>query len=714
MRMPVNLMLAIGKAALNLAGVGLVGDAVEIARAAWEDWKKSPEERLEELEALVGADDEEIACAAEHMAAELTPGESEPVRTKLATFLKQVPSRIRQSQRRPADPTGRTIRPGFAVSRPDDLIPFIPDQLPRFQAGDRPLPGFPWVLVELLGIGGFGEVWKARHAHLQSRAPVALKFCTDPQARRVLRHDAKVIDQVMLQAQQLGLHLGIVTLQDANLDSEPPYLQYDYVEGGDLAGLIGDWHRQTEKASAELVARAILELAEIVAFAHRLDPPIVHRDLKPANILVQRGADGRIAFKITDFGIGEIATSKAIQTSRQVTSPSQFLATAVRGSGSDLYASPQQFEGKNPDPRDDVHALGVIWYQMMTGDLTRGPSVGQGWRKRFLEQGMSDAMLELLGSCFEEQADRPTDAVVLAETLAALLQPPVVEAMEAKMTEPVKPEPAKVSESPKELVNSIGMNLKWILGGEFLMGSDDSDKDAGDNEKPQHRVRITQPYYLGVHQVTRGQFGRFVQATRYQTEAEKDGEGGYGWDALTGEWAVDPKFTWRSPGFDQTDDHPVVIVGWKDALAFCDWLGKREGQQYRLPTEAEWEYACRAGSTTRYYSGDDPETLVQVGNVADATAKEKFPKWTTIAGRDGYVFTAPVGQFRPNALGLFDMHGNVWEWCSDWYGGDYYKQFKQSPAIDPLGSERAGSRVIRGGGWFTHARYCAVGVPARR
>ncbi len=109
----------------------------------------------------------------------------------------------------------------------------------------------------------------------------------------------------------------------------------------------------------------------------------------------------------------------------------------------------------------------------------------------------------------------------------------------------------------------------------------------------------------------------------------------------------------------------MVNVSWNDAVAFCKWLSKKEGNTYRLPTEAEWEYACRAGTTTRYYSGDDPETLAKVGNVADATAKAKFPDWKyTIKASDGYVFTSPVGSFQPNAFGLYDMHGNAWQWCA--------------------------------------------------
>jgi formylglycine-generating enzyme required for sulfatase activity len=116
-----------------------------------------------------------------------------------------------------------------------------------------------------------------------------------------------------------------------------------------------------------------------------------------------------------------------------------------------------------------------------------------------------------------------------------------------------------------------------------------------------------------------------------------------------------------------------------------------------LPTEAEWEYACRAGTTTRYYSGDDPETLAKVGNVADAAAKAQFPDWKyTIKANDGYVFTAPVGKFKPNAFGLYDMHGNAWQWCADWYGAEHYAA---SPVDDPTGPASGNVRVLRGGSW---------------
>jgi len=208
------------------------------------------------------------------------------------------------------------------------------------------------------------------------------------------------------------------------------------------------------------------------------------------------------------------------------------------------------------------------------------------------------------------------------------------------------------------------MKLVLIPAGEFLMGSPEGEGET--DEHPQHEVRITRPFYLGVTEVTRGQFRLFVDGSAYKTEAEKDGKGGYGLIEEPKKFEQNPRFTWQNPGFEQTDEHPVVNVSWNDAQAFITWLSQKEGKTFRLPTEAEWEYACRAGTKTAYFSGDDAETLAAFGNIADATASEKHPEWTwSIAARDRYVYTAPVGRFRANAFGLYDMHGNVTEWCQD-------------------------------------------------
>ena len=264
-----------------------------------------------------------------------------------------------------------------------------------------------------------------------------------------------------------------------------------------------------------------------------------------------------------------------------------------------------------------------------------------------------------------------------------------------------------------------GQKLKMILipAGEFMMGSGKSAEataaffnktygvdalkaDFFKDEHPQHRVRITRPFYLGAYHVTRGQFRQFVADTAYKTDAEK-GKclGARGWNAEEKSFQFSKEYTWRNAGFEQTDEHPVVNVSWNDAVAFCEWLGRREGTTYRLPTEAEWEYACRAGTTTRYYSGDDPETLAKVGNVADATAKASRPNLKyAIKASDGYVFTSPVGSFQPNGFGLYDMHGNAWQWCADWYAADYYAT---SPVDDPTGPDAGSNRVLRGGSWLS-------------
>ena len=251
------------------------------------------------------------------------------------------------------------------------------------------------------------------------------------------------------------------------------------------------------------------------------------------------------------------------------------------------------------------------------------------------------------------------------------------------------------------VTNSIGMKLVFVPPGKFTMGSPEGEPGR-EAQEVQHEVELTKGFYLGTCEVTVGQFKQFVKDTKYETDGERDGKGAYGIDAAGKIEQMQAKFTWRCPGFEQTDDHPVVDVSWNDAKAFCRWLSTKEQKGYRLPTEAEWEYACRAGTRTAYAHGDDPEGLAGVGNGADATARARFPGWSIgIQARDGHVFTAPVGQFKTNAFGLHDMHGNVWEWCEDWYEPNNYPKEKQ---VDPRGPATGKAKVQRGGGWSSDAK----------
>src|SRR5579863_1458646 len=260
--------------------------------------------------------------------------------------------------------------------------------------------------------------------------------------------------------------------------------------------------------------------------------------------------------------------------------------------------------------------------------------------------------------------------------------------------------------------NSIEMSLTLIPAGDFLMGgneppeviADNFQADAFGDEHPQHRVHITKPFYLGTFEVTKGQFAKFVTATGYKTDAEKDGEGGFGYTGNDKDkpFKQDKKFNWREWGVSQSDESPVVNVTWKDVQKFCEWLNAKEDKDYRLPTEAEWEYACRAGTTTPYYCGDDPEELARAGNLRDATTRAKWPVLKDgIQNSDGYAFTAPVGRFKPNAFGLYDMHGNVSEWCAD-----RYDNYGKSEVSDPQGPSKGSARVARGGAWLSPALFC--------
>jgi len=233
-----------------------------------------------------------------------------------------------------------------------------------------------------------------------------------------------------------------------------------------------------------------------------------------------------------------------------------------------------------------------------------------------------------------------------------------------------------------------------IPAGSFAMGSPANEADRDDDEGPQHEVRIAKPFAVAKFAVTVDQYTAFVQATGH--------ESGTSCSAWTdGKWAPTPGRSWRNPGYLQDPSHPAVCLNWNDAKAYVAWLSGKTGKAYRLLTEAEWEYAARAGSTTRYYFGDQDDDFCRFGNGADQTAKKTHPEWTVLPCDDGYLTTAPVGSFKPNRFGLYDMLGNVWQWVEDCYANSY----RDAP-IDGTARTRVDCRLhsLRGGSWNDSAK----------
>lgn len=253
--------------------------------------------------------------------------------------------------------------------------------------------------------------------------------------------------------------------------------------------------------------------------------------------------------------------------------------------------------------------------------------------------------------------------------------------------------------------------MVYLPGGRFLMGTDSTEGFAADGEGPVREVALD-PFYIDACAVTNAQFKEFVEATGYVTEAER-----FGWSYVF--WALVPPrnarsvrqvpqatpwwypvegASWRHPegpytGIRHRMNHPVVHVSWNDALAYCKWAGKR------LPTEAEWEYAARGGLVQKRYPWGDELTP---GGVHRCNIWQgRFPEVNTM--EDGYLGTAPVDAFEPNGYGLYNVVGNVWEWCADWFSPDFHRK---GPRENPKGPPTGEARVIRGGSYLCHASYC--------
>lgn len=635
----------------------------------------------------------------------------------------------------------------------------------------------PYKLLEKIGEGGMGTVYKARHTLLEKT--VAIKVLAPH-----LTGDTAAMARLEREVQAVGAmdHPHVVRATDADEHNGVHYLVTEFIAGADLRKVVQRRGPLPVGEACEYARQALLGLAH--AHAHG----IVHRDLKPSNLLLT--ADGQV--KLADLGLARLRDGQPLSEDQELTT----VGTAL---GTPDFMPPEQWaDAHEVDHRADLYALGCTLFFLLAG---RAPYGGPEWRSprekmvahlqapipdiRPLRPDIPNELAILIEHLLAKRPEeRPPSADAAAEALAPFCrsastedrgQPGGLAVTETLPVQPLRrqgrswktisitgfalvgvailvwmaaiglgrrkgwiaergdanatwpgsadadgansatrsdsssdngprqgvvpgsnPSPpaaaiapftaegakryidtwSKYFKQPAEFENSIGMKFRLIPPGEFDAGASpeeirevldwvNSRSLDGQTKEiiiaatlatgPVHRVRITKPFYLGKYEVTKAEFRDFVENAKYKTDNERQGV----------------EQTWIRGWVASRDNHPVAFVSWDDANAFCNWLSKSEGRRYRLPTEAEWEYACRAGTTTRTFAGDAPESLQGHANVADASKKKGNPDaaplatWDVATWDDKFPGSAPVGQFAPNAFGLHDMLGNVAELCAE-------------------------------------------------
>jgi formylglycine-generating enzyme required for sulfatase activity/tRNA A-37 threonylcarbamoyl transferase component Bud32 len=472
-----------------------------------------------------------------------------------------------------------------------------------------------------VGSGGMSLVYKAFDRNL--RKSVAVKtllphYRHDKKSRQTLENEVRSCRELS--------HPNIVSVYDLFIDSAIPFFTMEYVEGKTLDAYL----ENKGKLSPEDFFEPALAILDAVAYSHRLG--IVHRDLKSKNIMLDENG----VIKVMDFGIAQSLRSTYAKI------------TADKPNLSIRYASPQQIKGEPADVRDDIYSLGCLFYEMLSGR----PPFSEGMELYILKQHLEEKPKPLpripwpinmiIQKCLAKEREKRYGSVEeLAQAIKDLKE---------------KPELLKTGSLPETWFNELGMQFRLIPAGSFMMGASPDDSEARDDERPQHRVEITRPFYIGVYEVTQEQYELVMGSNPSRFKGSR---------------------------------RPVECVDWDEAKMFCRMLGKMTGEKYRLPSEAEWEFACRAGTTTKYYWGDNVNG--DYGWYADNSKGE----------------THEVGRKQPNDWGLYDMSGNVWEWCQDWYDAGYYSR---SPSKDPVGPPSGNVRVLRGGSWGDDARHLRSSV----
>jgi formylglycine-generating enzyme required for sulfatase activity len=579
-------------------------------------------------------------------------------------------------------------------------------------------------LEQLIGEGGMGAVWRAVHTRLDR--PVALKLL----GRRMNRQpDAVARFAREMKAVGRLRHPHIVAASDAGDWNGTPYLVMEFVEGTDLGRRVKKGGPLGVSDACEAVRQAALGLQ------HAHEHGLVHRDVKPNNLML--AADGTV--KVLDLGLARVpgtaegAPGRADGTTAcaadDLTATDMLVGTAA-------YMAPEQkADPRTVDARADVYALGRTLCYLLTAspELPNAGTVPGGLRKVLKKLLAADPADRYPTAAAAAKALRPwargqnlagvarrrragrraalmigiaVGLVVATGALVALLRPRSLTVSETANAARPEPPPlgqlgmtsAEAADLQKRwavhlgvgttMTNGLGMKLALVPPGEF-------------NLAPNARVRITRPYWVGTTEVTRGQFRRFVTARSYVTEVEKKMNGKYLFkipDPKNKGYFLtrsqrDPGYSWLNPGYDgATDDHPVTMISWNDAVEFCRWLSEREGKTYRLPTRAEQEWSARAGDSGIY-----------PGSQAEQQTFRSMEKYAwTFKNSDGRPH--PVGELLPNPWGLYDVLGNADEMGADWTS-PVLKEVPTGLHVDYQGPPTGTYRVIFGGGYNNRANF---------
>jgi len=588
--------------------------------------------------------------------------------------------------------------------KPPEEVEALSSALRQVLAAGKSVPGLSsWVLERRLGGGGFGEVWLTKHAWNAKKKPRAVKFCTDPAARhRLVTHEQNVVRRVMKYA---GDHPNIVPLLECNLDGDIPWLMYEFVKGGTLAEAVLGWKELPLPRRFGRAVRTLHAIAGALASCHKLDPPIVHRDLKPLNVLMA-GAVPRV----TDFGLSAamIAPPVGDELGKQ-SGHSARLPSNLKGYGTDGYSPPQQRLGAPPDPRDDVYALGIMAYQLLLCDVRKFPDAWTSDDLRKLKVP-ADLILLIMNSVADDHERRYKDASEWERQLGELLPtrsesvsvvpppapPPVI----------VRPPLPSVVLRPRdtreiEIAPRVTMTFCWVPKGECQLGSPKDEQDYVtktffegkrpdwlDSETETARGKFkTDGFWMGKHTVTQAEWKAVMGDNPSFFNGTKDNKAKgmdtsrfpvetVSWDRICGEGK------YAGEGFLNKIDHGGIQKA----------LGK--AGKFKLPTENQWEYAARVGrgNAQPFYWGKEL-------NGTQANCNGNYPYGTTTEGpylgRTCAVDFTNDGKHAPHPWGLMHMHGNVYQWCED-----YYDQTNMR-------------RVLRGGSWCDYA-LLPRGVPERR